>query len=465
MTYTHGGTASASDITPALLERYDRPGPRYTSYPSANAWAPIDEAMFRDALARAGERKDEPLSLYVHIPFCSERCAFCGCNVIISRKEGVEAKYVDYVERELDLLAGWVGARPLSQVHWGGGTPTFLAPDLMERLHNAIWERFSAAPDAELALEMDPRVTTPEQAALLRRLGFNRASMGVQDLDTAVQVAIGRRQTEGQTRALFTACRDEGFTGVNIDLVYGLPGQTPERWGRTLDIITELNPDRLAVYSYAHLPEKLHNQRRIDADLLPSPQEKYALFAQARRRFLEHGYRAIGMDHFAAPEDELTRAMDARRLRRNFMGYTVQPAAEMIGVGVSAISEAGGMFAQNVKKLSTYYGALDAGQLPVASGYTLSGDDRARGWVIHELMCNFHVDFAAFQQRFGHNFGEYFVEEAEALDAFARDGFLARHTDALEVLPLGQAFIRNIAMAFDAHLRRRGGASVHSRTV
>ncbi|MFP4191526.1 MAG: oxygen-independent coproporphyrinogen III oxidase, partial [Candidatus Hydrogenedentota bacterium] len=294
-----------------VLARHDRPGPRYTSYPPANVWdGTFPEARYRQALAEAAEQTG-PLSLYVHIPFCRERCAFCGCNVIVNRKRGAEDGYLDYVERELALLAEFVGHRPVAQLHWGGGTPTFLTVERLERLHAAVAGRFDFAPGAELALEADPRVTTREQVRVLRALGFNRVSLGVQDFDPAVQEAIGRNQTEEQTRRLMDWLREEGFGGINIDLVYGLPKQNLEAWDYTLAAIAELRPERLAVYSYAHLPSKLHNQQRIVEDDLPPRETKYELFALARRRLLEAGYRAIGMDHFAAPHDELTQAMDA----------------------------------------------------------------------------------------------------------------------------------------------------------
>ena len=461
----HASPTAEPEITAALIQRHDRPGPRYTSYPPANVWRDdFGEAPYREALTRAAGSAN-PLSLYVHIPFCEARCAFCGCNVIISRKPGVEDTYLDYVEQELGMLAEYVGHRPLAQLHWGGGTPTFLSPDRIERLFKAIQDRFAFVDGAEIALEVDPRVTTAEQVKLLAELGFNRVSMGVQDFDPEVQEAIGRHQTEAQTRGLFDSLREAGIHGVNVDLVYGLPGQTTEKWEWTLGIINELRPDRLAVYSYAHLPEKLHNQRRIEDSALPSQDTKLALLVLARKRLMENGYRAIGMDHFALPGDELTRAMDERRLRRNFMGYAVAPGDGMIAAGVSAISDVGGVYAQNAKKLSTYYQALDNGKLPIHAGHVLSEDDLIRRWVIHELMCNFVVDYAEFKERWGHSFSNYFAAERDDLEALASDEFIRQDEDRLNVLPLGRVFVRNVAMIFDACLRQRAGELTYSRTV
>ena len=448
-----------------VLARHDRAGPRYTSYPPANVWdGAFPETRYRQALAEAAEQTG-PLSVYVHIPFCQGRCAYCGCNVIVNRKPGDEDGYLDYVERELALLAEFVGHRPVAQLHWGGGTPTFLSADQLKRLHAMVRGRFSFAEGAEQALEVDPRVTTREQARVLRALGFNRVSLGVQDFDPAVQEAIGRNQTEDQTRRLMDWLREEGFGGINIDLVYGLPKQNLEVWDRTLGVIAELGPERLAVYSYAHLPSKLHNQRRIVEEELPPRETKYELFALARRRLLETGYRAIGMDHFAAPSDELTEAMDVGRLRRNFMGYTVQPGADMLGVGTSAIGNIQGVYAQNTKELSTYYQTLDEGRFPVHAGHALSADDAMRRWVIHELMCNFGVDHAAFEARFGLPFTEAFAEEDAALKDMEAADFIERRPDRLTVKPLGRLFIRNVAMTFDAYLGRAVSEKAYSRTV
>ncbi|GMW03633.1 MAG: oxygen-independent coproporphyrinogen III oxidase [Candidatus Hydrogenedentota bacterium] len=454
-------------VTPEMLRKNDRPGPRYTSYPTAPMWREsFGSSAYRQALKKASLTPDDPLALYIHIPFCQERCAFCGCNVIIGRKEGLADTYLDYVEKELSMLATGLGnRRGLAQMHWGGGTPTFLDLDQIQRLHNAVSAHFAFLPEAEVALEMDPRVTTEAQVGLLRDLGFNRVSMGVQDLDPEVQCAIHRNQTEEQTRHLFGVCRQAGFTGINIDLVYGLPSQRPERWKDTVQKILDIRPDRLALYSYAYLPDRLRNQKHIEPSELPDTETKYALFAEAREGFVKGGYVAIGMDHFAMPHDELCQAVEQRRLYRNFMGYTVTHAPDMVAVGTSAIGEVGGCFAQNEKKLSRYYEAIDEGEFPTACGCELTDDDRIRAWVIRELMCNFHIDFAAFESRFGVAFESYFERERESLAGFEQDRMIAATDAAVDVLPLGQIFVRNIAMAFDAYLKRPDSPVRYSRTV
>lgn len=456
------------EVTRDLLVRYDRPGPRYTSYPTVPAWSErFSAADYRACLERAASRGGEPLSLYVHIPFCEHRCAFCGCNSIATEKKEVAGKYLEHIEIELQMLSDVLAAtRPLKQIHWGGGTPTYLNARQLLRLFKAIAERFEIPGGAEIALEVDPRVTTSEQIAALRDVGFNRISMGVQDLDEQVQCEIGRNQTEEQTRSMVRLCREAGFEGLNMDLVYGLPGQTFASWSKTVSKIIKMQPDRLAVYSCAYLPDTMHNQRKLDASKMPTGPEKYALFAAARRMFTGAGYRAIGMDHFALPHDELTHAMDGRRLHRNFMGYTVVPSSDMVACGISGIGEVGGGYAQNEKKLSRYYAALEEGQFATARGCALTEDDEIRRWTIRELMCNFFLDFHQLQQRYGVIFDDYFAEERAALEQFRVEGFVDWDSAGLTVLPLGQVFVRNVAMVFDAYLKGRKAQAAHfSRTV
>ncbi|HPK00093.1 MAG TPA: oxygen-independent coproporphyrinogen III oxidase [Candidatus Hydrogenedentes bacterium] len=456
------------EVTRDLLLRHDRPGPRYTSYPTVPAWsAQFGPPEYRACLELAASRSGEPLSLYVHIPFCRKRCAFCGCNSIATQEPGVAGTYLDHVELELQMLSELLAwSRPLKQIHWGGGTPTYLDMAQLERLFQAIADRFDIPEDAEISIEADPRVTTVDQVTLLRKLGFNRISLGVQDLDERVQAEIGRHQTEAQTRALVTLCREAGFEGINLDLIYGLPGQTPGQWATTISRIIEMQPDRLAVYSCAYLPDKMLNQRRLDSAKMPTGPEKYALFATARQMFTAAGYRAIGMDHFALPHDELTRAMDERRLHRNFMGYTAVPSSDMVACGISAIGEVGGGYAQNEKELAPYYEALDAGRFATALGCRLTPDDEIRRWTIRELMCNFHVSFTQLQTRYGVEFEDYFIGELKDLREFEREGFVTWESTGLTVLPLGQIFVRNIAMAFDTSLKGKGAPPERfSRTV
>ncbi len=455
------------EVTRALLEKYDKPGPRYTSYPTAPEWRKdFADADYRAALARASQQVDEPLSLYFHLPFCWERCLFCGCNVVISKRQDVSEKYLDYLYREMAMAAEALGERrTIKQLHWGGGTPTYLTVDQIRALHAETRKHFTIAADAEVALEVDPRVTSREQLEVLREIGFNRISMGVQDLDPKVQAAITRNQSEDETRELFRWCRELEFSGVNIDLIYGLPEQTPETWERTIRATIDIRPDRLAVYSYAHLPNMIKHQRRLEELPRPEGAAKLELFALARKLFLEAGYRAIGMDHFALPTDELSRAMDERRLHRNFMGYTVVPAADMLGLGASAIGEIGGAYSQNEKRPVLYYKALDAGRFPAHAGTELSPDDLVRRWLIRQLMCNFYLAFSDLRARFDVDYDTYFAAEEADLAPLYAEGFLVREGDALRILPLGQAFIRNISMIFDAYLRKPAHFRQFSRTV
>jgi oxygen-independent coproporphyrinogen-3 oxidase len=460
---------SSLEPTLELLRKYDKPGPRYTSYPTAVEFhAGFGEADYRERLEQAAQAPQEPLSLYLHLPFCEERCSFCGCMVVITRKREVAAHYLGYLHRELALLAGALrGRRHVVQYHWGGGTPTYLSLAQMEELQSAVTRHFDLDPGAEVAVEIDPRVTSFEQLDLLRRMDFNRLSMGVQDFARPVQEAINRIQTVEETRALYDHARALGFGSINLDLIYGLPFQTSASFAGTLDTVIDMRPDRLAVYSYAHVPWVRGNQKKIQPQDLPEPAAKLRLFVEARERFLEAGYRPIGMDHFALPEDELSRAAEARQLHRNFMGYTTRPAPDMVGAGVSAIGDLGGAFAQNTKKLTTYYAALDASRFPIERGYALDADDRLRRHVIAQLMCNFSLDRGDVGRRFGVDFDRYFaLELAELRDGPAAHGFLEIHPDRLEVTERGCLFVRNVCMVFDRYLRAKTSEKpVFSQTV
>ena len=454
-----------------LLLRYDRPGPRYTSYPTAVEFNEgYDEAEYRRRLAAANQEADKPLSLYVHLPFCSQRCTFCGCNVVISRKHDISVSYLDYLHREIDLLAERLpDRRRISQYHWGGGTPTYQTVAEMRTLHGKILSHFTLEPDAEVALEVDPRVTTRAQMEALREMGFNRLSMGVQDFTPEVQAAVNRNQSEEQTRVLYEMARELGFHSVNMDLIYGLPRQTPESFARAIDTLLTMRPDRVAVYSFALVPWIKAQQKYIDPRELPSPETKLRLFCIAREKFLTAGYAAIGMDHFALPGDELARATEHRTLHRNFMGYTVKMGADMLGLGVSAIGDVAGSFAQNVKKLSQYYAALDGGRFPIERGYVLDDDDKLRRDVITRLMCTFHLDIPEIEERHRVNFRRYFAQDLAALsapDGPVTHGFLEIHPDRLEVVGDGRLFVRNVCMAFDRYLRAKNlEKPTFSRTI
>lgn len=461
--------AAVGSITADLLRKYDKPGPRYTSYPTA---VEFGEAFTGDLYGRrldaAAARSPEPLSLYLHLPFCEERCAFCGCAVIATRHHEIVAPYLDALLREVGMLADRLrDRRRVVQYHWGGGTPTYLTQAEMAALHAGVQRHFAIDPHAEVAIEIDPRITTRGQIEGLRVLGFNRLSMGVQDFAADVQEAIGRRQNEETTRSLFYFARGAGFDSINIDLVYGLPRQNLDSFTRTLDSVVDMRPARVAVYSYAHVPWLRANQKRIDARDLPAPELKLDLFGAAVDRFLEAGYRQIGIDHFARPDDELAHAAERGTLHRNFMGYTTRPATDMVGAGLTAIGDIGGAYAQNVKKLSSYYAALNAGRFPIERGLVLTPDDLVRRFVITQLMCNFSLDIPVVEGRYGIAFEEYFARELVALAAGpAAHGFVTIQPDRLQVTTRGRLFVRNICMAFDAYLGRKpANRPVFSRTV
>jgi oxygen-independent coproporphyrinogen-3 oxidase len=390
--------------------------------------------------------------------------------VVITRKREIVRRYLDYLKREIDLLAAALPSRRrVAQCHWGGGTPTYLEPDQMETLFAKLAATFRFEPDAELAIEVDPRVTTDEQLALLRRLGFNRVSLGVQDFDEQVQTAIGRHQTEEQTKATYETCRELGFGSINFDLVYGLPHQTADAFTASMQRVIELRPDRLALYSFAWVPWLKPHQKRLDKDAMPTGAEKIRLFGIARESLLGAGYRPVGMDHFALPDDEMVLAQRRRTLHRNFMGYTVRAGTDMTGLGLSSIGDVRGGFAQNAKKLPRYYEAIDDGRLPIERGYALNEDDLLRRAVITELMCNFYVDRGEMERRFGIEFGKYFATELAELSAPGgplADGLIEIDDDRLEVTGSGRLLVRNLCMVFDRYLRKAGeDKPVYSRTI
>jgi oxygen-independent coproporphyrinogen-3 oxidase len=456
-----------------LVQKYDRQGPRYTSYPTAveftESFTPTE---YLRRLERADAFSEAPLSAYVHLPFCDARCTFCGCNVIIMPNHERSAGYLEDVEREFALIASKLPRRrKMAQFHFGGGTPTYQSPAQLKRLFQSFLGHFELTPDAEVACELDPRTTTTEHLETLKSIGFNRVSMGVQDFTSEVQTIINRHQTEEETRRCFQECRRLEFHSINIDLIYGLPLQKPETFDRSMDTVLELRPDRVALYSFAHVPWLKKNQNLLDPKTLPAPKTKLELFALATRRFLEAGYRKIGMDHFAVPEDEMGRAVDERRLYRNFMGYTIQPPGDYVGFGISSIGDVQGAFAQNTKKLTTYRRALDEGAPPIERGYLLTEDDQIRRHVILDIMCNFQIDLPAVQRRFGIEPTNYFEQELSELEDMVREGFVEHEatkngTPRYALTPLGTFFVRNVAMIFDIHLRRKHlDKPMFSRTV
>jgi oxygen-independent coproporphyrinogen-3 oxidase len=460
---------SSGDHIFALAEKHVRPGPRYTSYPTADRFTTdVTAAAYEARLDAAAQRVAEPLAVYVHIPFCEQRCDYCGCHVVPTQRHGVAGPYVDRLEKEIELVGRrFESRRPLRVLHIGGGTPTFLSADELERLMSAVLARFPQEDAAELSIEIDPRRTGVEQIERLARLGFRRASLGVQDFDDEVQAAIGRHQSALETEECFRAARAAGFDGINIDLVYGLPRQTLATIARTVERVRALRPDRVAFYGYAHLPLARSNQRRIDESTLPGPRERLALFLEARDGLAEAGYVDVGMDHFALPTDELAIASREGRLGRNFMGYTPHAELEIIGFGTSAIGSVGGAYVQDAKKLADWYKALDAGRLPIERGLICREDDRAARWVIHRILCDFHADAEDFERRFDEPMWRRFSAARSDLVPLAEDGLVQVDDRGVAVTPLGRLFVRNIALPFDERLRadRERAGRVYSRTV
>jgi oxygen-independent coproporphyrinogen-3 oxidase len=452
------------------LQRFDRPGPRYTSYPTAVEFHEgVDQEAYRTRLGLAGERgATDPISLYVHLPFCRHRCQFCACHVVVTPRPEVAATYLAYVKREIDMVAELLGPRrDVIQMHWGGGTPTYFSPAQLAELHGHVRGRFRLDPGAEIAIEVDPRVTTFEHLDACAGLGFNRLSLGVQDFTDEVQAAIGRDQTFEETRALAERARAVGFDeGLNVDLIYGLPRQTVPGFEAGLERVLDLRPDRLAVYSFAYVPWAKAHQRRLEPADLPAPEVKLELYLTALNRLADGGYEPIGMDHFALPDDELAVAAREGRLARNFMGYTVKPASAMVACGVSGIGDLEAGYFQNEKKLSRYYEALDAGRLPVERGYLLDDDDLVRRYVITQLMCNFRVSKPAVAERFGIDFDSYFAQPLQRLDELVRAGFVRLEDDAVTITGAGRLFVRNAAMAFDRYLETKAKTRpTFSRTI
>lgn len=465
------GAPVAREVTADLLARHDLSGPRYTSYPTAVEFHDgFSVSDYERRLAEANTLgEDAPLSLYLHLPFCQERCLFCGCHVIITKRREVAAPYLGLLKREAEMVAERLpDRRRFAQLHLGGGTPTYYSPAQLTDLLSHFLSLFTPLPGAELAIEVDPRVTTIAHIDALADLGFNRLSMGVQDLTPAVQEAINRVQSLEQTAALIQHARTRGFRGINVDLIYGLPHQTPETFERTVDAVIGLGVDRAAVYSFAFVPWVRGHQKKLEVSDLPDPGTKLHLFAIARERFLKAGFVSIGMDHFARPDDELGRAKAEGRLRRNFQGYAVIPGDDVIGLGISAIGDVRGAYVQNEKKLSTYEESIGAGVLPVARGVARTDDDEVRRTVIHGLMCNFRVDTRDIERRYGIDFASYFADDLVRLEVQAREGLARVDPERIEATPTGELFVRNLAMCFDRYMREKHATDVKpvfSRTV
>lgn len=442
-----------------LIRRYDTAGPRYTSYPTAVEFHEGFGAEEYRQRAAASHSDPRPLSLYVHLPFCDTVCFYCACNKVVTRNRERAAPYLEHLFRELEMQSALFGSeRIVEQLHWGGGTPTFIRHHEMRALMERTRRHFRLRDDdgGEYSIEIDPREVSAETIALLRELGFNRLSLGVQDFDPRVQRAVNRIQSEEETWAVLEAARENGFHSVSLDLIYGLPLQSVATFERLLETVIAAAPDRLSVFNYAHLPQMFKPQTRICEADLPSPAEKLAILQTVIERLTGAGYVYIGMDHFAKPDDELAVAQRQGTLYRNFQGYSTRAECDLVALGITAIGKVADSYSQNVRRIDDYYAAIDAGRLPVFRGIRLSADDLLRRDVITRLICNFELDRAAVEARHGIDFGAYFARELEDLAAMEADGLLTVDDDALRVLPAGRLLIRNLCMVFDRYLRQRG---------
>lgn len=442
-------------ITEEFLTRYNRPGPRYTSYPTAPVWNDRFGPDDLEAVCKESDSSQAPVSLYLHIPFCESLCLFCACNVVIQKDKQIAPPYLGVLKKEIEQFSKRVSpSRPVVQYHWGGGTPTYLSPQQMEDLFSFTRERFAFSPQAEIGIEVDPRVTTQAHLETLRRLGFNRLSMGIQDFHPEVQAAIHRIQPLELTRDLIIGARSLGFDSINVDLIYGLPYQTSERFAHTVEQVLELRPDRVALFSYAHVPW-LHKQQGSFAGHLPEGMAKFDIFRTGLQSFLDAGYLYIGMDHFARPADELAEAQRNRTLHRNFQGYTTKAGADLYGMGVSAISNIGDGYAQNFRDLPSYESAIASRGCATMRGYRLSADDRVRRAVINRLLCHTVIPKREIEREFAISFDEYFAGELARLRDFCDDGLAVITPGEIRVTMLGRIFIRNVAMIFDAYLEKQ----------
>jgi oxygen-independent coproporphyrinogen III oxidase len=460
--------ASELVIDPVLIRKYDVSGPRYTSYPTADRFVEaFGEAELKQWLAKRNIGGfNKPLSVYVHLPFCDTVCYYCGCNKVATRDRARSLKYIKYLEKELALLGPLLReSREICQLHWGGGTPTFLPREQMAGLMRALDACFERGPGAECSIEVDPRTCAEGTTAFLAELGFNRLSIGVQDFDPDVQRAVHRVQSKETTRQVIAEARASGFRSVNLDLIYGLPKQTLDRFNRTLDEVLALEPDRVALYSYAHLPQVFKPQRRIAEADLPSAESKLQIMTLTIGRLTRAGYLYIGMDHFALPGDELAVAQSQGRLQRNFQGYSTHPESDLLGCGVSAIGRVGPTYYQNLKRLDDYYAALDAGRLPLARGVELSPDDLVRRAVIQALTCHFRVSIESIELSYLVDFGKYFAAELKDLRALQDDGLVELQPDWIVVTSKGRLLVRAICMLFDRYLRERQARASYSKLI
>ena len=455
----------AIEFDRALIASLPSLGPRYTSYPTADRFYPeFTASQLQAKLQRHIGSK--PVSLYVHIPFCNTICYYCGCNKIITKDTTRADRYIQYLDKELALLAEhWTGKPQLAQLHFGGGTPTFLNTEQLNHIFTTIRQYFTFTTEGEYSIEIDPRNVSAQTVAFLGELGFNRMSVGIQDFNPIVQKAVNRIQSEAETRTVIEAARDNGFHSISVDLIYGLPHQSESSMQETLQHIVDLQPDRIAMYHYAHLPHLFKPQRRIDTTAVPDSTTKLDILQNTIHYLLENGYIFIGMDHFAKPEDELAIALAENRLQRNFQGYSTHADCDLIAIGVSSIGKIADIYSQNEKELNAYYQALDENRLPVLRGYQLNADDLLRRRVIQDLMCHFELNYLDYTAILPQPFQHYFAAEMTDLEQLAQLGLVELGIDKLHVTPKGRLLIRNIAMIFDHYLRQKRTASHYSRTL
>lgn len=451
-----------------LIRRYDLSGPRYTSYPTA---IQFDSGMTAEQLISAGRASADanaPLSLYVHIPFCAHVCYYCACNKVITRNRKKAQPYLDTLYQEMAQLSQWYRQeRTVNQLHWGGGTPTFISDEQMRELMQALRRNFNLRDDdlGDYSIEIDPREAGHDTLGVLREIGFNRISLGVQDVNPQVQLAVNRVQPTEQTRAVLERSRELGFRSINMDLIYGLPHQTELSFAETLETVIAMSPDRLSVFNYAHLPDRFRSQKHIRAEDLPSAETKLAILQNSINRLLDAGYVYIGMDHFAKPDDELAIAQASGKLHRNFQGYTTHADCDLVAMGVSAISQIGNVYYQNEHDIAAYSQAVMQQQHAVKRGVQLNTDDHIRRAVITELICQFELDKRSIEQRFAIDFDQYFADEQDELSQFASDGLIQLQSDAISVTSAGRLLIRRICMAFDAYIPKQQQSRNFSRII
>ncbi|RKZ13071.1 oxygen-independent coproporphyrinogen III oxidase [bacterium] len=457
----------AIPISAEFVEKYNQPGPRYTSYPTVPAWKQeFGEVEYRAALEELAGRPDDELAVYLHVPFCAKACHYCGCNMLVTHDKDHITQYMDRLEIEIGRVTDIIGTgRRMAQLHWGGGTPNFLKNHQVERVLGMFRGAFDLAPGAEVSLEVDPRIATVDQVAFLKETGFNRISLGVQDFEPRVQEAIGRRQSREKTLNIYQGCRDAGFAGVNLDLVYGLPGQTRESFEATLTEIIGLEPDRVACFSYAHVPWVRPNQEQVDTSIMLTGHDKFQLFQLTVDKFQDGDYVWIGIDHFAKRDDELSVALEQRALHRNFMGYATRPAPHMLAFGMSGIGDVCDRFVQNDATQDGWNAKLDAGGLPIVKGHHLNNDDKLRRLAILNIMCNLELPWELTRAAYGDSADKLFADSLQALPPLVADGLVTRDDTGLHITDKGRYFVRNVAMILDAYLGRDKDRPVFSRTV